>query len=102
MLLAVDVGNTQTVFGLFDSSALTQQFRVGTDQLLIGSDGKSWISFEDYAVALADELGLIWTGSSDCHGTRYNPVRLGMRTTGQDQFERLRVRAEELRAGGAP
>jgi len=53
-------------------------------------------------IALADELGLIWTGSSDCHGTRYDPVRLGMRTTGPDQFERLLARAEELRAGGAP
>jgi type III pantothenate kinase len=31
MLLAVDVGNTQTVFGLFDGERLTEQFRVGTD-----------------------------------------------------------------------
>ncbi len=31
MLLAVDVGNTQTVFGLFDGRELTDQFRVGTD-----------------------------------------------------------------------
>ena len=31
MLLAVDVGNTQTVFGLFDGDRLTEQFRVGTD-----------------------------------------------------------------------
>ena len=31
MLLAVDVGNTQTVFGLFDGASLTEQFRVGTD-----------------------------------------------------------------------
>src|SRR4029453_12983882 len=31
-------------------------------------------------VDLADRLGLIWTGSSDCHGTLYDPVRLGMRT----------------------
>src|SRR4030095_8910998 len=27
--------------------------------------------------ALADRLGLIATGGSDCHGTRYDPVRLG-------------------------
>ena len=32
MLLAIDVGNTQTVFGLFDGAALTEQFRVGTDR----------------------------------------------------------------------
>ena len=31
-------------------------FRLGTDQLLTASDGKSSISFEDFAVALADEI----------------------------------------------
>ena len=31
MLLAVDAGNTQTVFGLFDGERLSEQFRVGTD-----------------------------------------------------------------------
>jgi len=32
VLLAVDVGNTQTVFGLFDGERLKEQFRVGTDR----------------------------------------------------------------------
>jgi type III pantothenate kinase len=32
MLLAIDVGNTQTVFGLFDRDRLTEQFRVGTNR----------------------------------------------------------------------
>jgi type III pantothenate kinase len=31
MLLAIDIGNTQTVFGLFDDKELSEQFRVGTD-----------------------------------------------------------------------
>jgi type III pantothenate kinase len=31
MLLAIDVGNTQTIFGLFDADRLSDQFRVGTD-----------------------------------------------------------------------
>ncbi len=31
MLLAIDVGNTQTVFGLFDGGELTDSFRIGTD-----------------------------------------------------------------------
>jgi 3',5'-nucleoside bisphosphate phosphatase len=53
---------------------------------------------EERYLAMARELGLIWTGSSDCHGDRYDPVRLGMRTTDPEQFERLRVRADELRA----
>jgi len=32
MLLAIDVGNTQTVFGLFEGSSLDAQFRVGTNR----------------------------------------------------------------------
>jgi predicted metal-dependent phosphoesterase TrpH len=50
-------------------------------------------------VARAEALGLLWTGASDCHGTRYDPVRLGMRTTPPEQFERLRARAADLSAG---
>jgi predicted metal-dependent phosphoesterase TrpH len=46
----------------------------------------------------ASALGMFWTGSSDCHGDRYDPVRLGMRTTPPEQFERLKARAGELRA----
>jgi type III pantothenate kinase len=38
MLLAVDVGNTQTVFGLFDGERLTEQFRVGTDRTHTGDE----------------------------------------------------------------
>jgi 3',5'-nucleoside bisphosphate phosphatase len=49
-------------------------------------------------VEMAERWGLIWTGSSDCHGTRYDPVRLGSRSTNPEQFERLKARASELRA----
>jgi type III pantothenate kinase len=38
MLLAVDVGNTETVFGLFDGDRLTEQFRVGTDRTHTGDE----------------------------------------------------------------
>ena len=38
MLLAVDVGNTQTVFGLFEGERLTDQFRVGTDPTHTGDE----------------------------------------------------------------
>ena len=34
----------------------TGKFRLGTDQILRDKDGRSHISFEDYAVALIDEL----------------------------------------------
>lgn len=32
------------------------RYTLGKDHLLIGADGKSWISFADYAIALIDEL----------------------------------------------
>jgi predicted metal-dependent phosphoesterase TrpH len=48
-------------------------------------------------IELAGRLDLFWTGSSDCHGTLYDPIRLGMRTTPPEQFERLRLRAEGRR-----
>ena len=38
MLLAIDVGNTQTVFGLFDGDGLTEQFRVATDPTHTGDE----------------------------------------------------------------
>ena len=41
---------------LFVEGERTGRFRLGTDQLLTANDGKSWISFEDFAVALADEI----------------------------------------------
>ena len=41
---------------LFVAGERTGRFRLGTEQLLTASDGKSWISFEDFAVALADEI----------------------------------------------
>ena len=41
---------------LFTEGERTGKFRVGTDQLLTDTSGKSWISFADFAVALADEI----------------------------------------------
>jgi uncharacterized protein len=41
---------------LFVPGERTGKFRLGTDQLLTATDGRSWISFEDFAVALADEI----------------------------------------------
>jgi type III pantothenate kinase len=38
VLLAVDVGNTQTVFGLFDGDSLSKQFRVGTNRSHTGDE----------------------------------------------------------------
>jgi len=34
----------------------TGKFRLGADSLILDPKGKSWVSFEDYAVALVDEL----------------------------------------------
>ena len=44
--------------------------------------------------ALAHRLELLVTGSSDCHGTRYDPIRLGCATTAEDQFAELKARAK--------
>ena len=41
---------------LFTAGERTGVFRLGKDALLTGKDGKSWISYEDYAVALLDEI----------------------------------------------
>jgi type III pantothenate kinase len=38
VLLAIDVGNTQTVFGLFEGEHLGEQFRVGTDRTHTGDE----------------------------------------------------------------
>jgi type III pantothenate kinase len=38
MLLAIDAGNTQTVFGLFEGDRLSEQFRVGTDPAHTGDE----------------------------------------------------------------
>ncbi|HVH52691.1 MAG TPA: PHP domain-containing protein [Actinomycetota bacterium] len=42
---------------------------------------------------LAKRLGLVVTGGSDCHGRRFDPVRLGSVTTDPEQFGVLRGRA---------
>lgn len=41
---------------LFGPGERTGKFRLGGDRLLIGADGKSRVSMEDYAIALVDEL----------------------------------------------
>ena len=45
----------------FVPGARTQKFRLGVDELLIDSSGRSWISFDDYAIAFLDEF------ESDAH-----------------------------------
>jgi predicted metal-dependent phosphoesterase TrpH len=43
--------------------------------------------------ALADRLHLVATGGSDCHGTRYDPIRLGTTRCDPDAFAALRALA---------
>jgi predicted metal-dependent phosphoesterase TrpH len=42
--------------------------------------------------AMAERLGAVPTGGSDCHGTRYDPIRMGSFTTDPDRIEALRAR----------
>src|SRR5512133_1442081 len=48
MLLAVDVGNTQTVFGLFDGAELTEHWRIATERQRSGDElGAQYKGFLD-------------------------------------------------------
>lgn len=40
----------------FGPGTRTGKFRLGGDQLLTDANGKSWISMEDFAIAMVDEL----------------------------------------------
>lgn len=40
----------------FTAGDRTGAFRLGDDTLLTAADGKSWISYDDYAIALIDEI----------------------------------------------
>src|ERR687884_171904 len=63
MLLAIDVGNTQTVFGLFDGHDLTEHWRIATERTRSGDElGAMFQSFLDLdrvanAVAAAELYG---------------------------------------------
>lgn len=48
---------------------------------------------------MAGRLGLVVTGASDCHGERYDPVRLGSCLTDPEQFEALRAAGPWKRSG---
>jgi hypothetical protein len=41
---------------------------------------------------MAERLGVVPTGGSDCHGTRYDPIRMGSFTTDPERVEELRSR----------
>jgi putative NADH-flavin reductase len=41
---------------LFIAGQRTGKFRLGKESLLTAADGKSWISYEDYSIALLDEI----------------------------------------------
>ena len=41
---------------LFTPGERTGKFRLGNDELIAAADGKSWISMEDYAIAMLDEI----------------------------------------------
>jgi type III pantothenate kinase len=50
MLLAVDVGNTQTMFGLFDGAELTEHWRIATERQRSGDElGAQYRGFLDLA-----------------------------------------------------
>jgi uncharacterized protein len=40
----------------FVDGARTRRFRLGRDELLVDGAGRSWISFQDFAIAFLDEF----------------------------------------------
>ncbi len=40
----------------FVETERTGKFRLGQDDLLVSAEGRSWISFADFAIALIDEV----------------------------------------------
>jgi 3',5'-nucleoside bisphosphate phosphatase len=48
--------------------------------------------------ALADRLGVIATGGSDCHGTRYDPIRMGTSLCAPESFGALKAFAAAARS----
>jgi putative NADH-flavin reductase len=42
--------------GFFEPGQRTGKFRLGKDDLIVDAQGNSRISFQDYAIALVDEL----------------------------------------------
>lgn len=40
----------------FTETSRTGKFRLGQDELLVSEEGRSWISFADFAIALIDEV----------------------------------------------
>ncbi len=59
-VLRRDGGDLDWIFlspsALFVDGERTGTFRLGLDDLLVAADGRSWISYQDYAAALVDEL----------------------------------------------
>ena len=71
---------------------LEQMIEAGLDGIECGHPDHEPEAAQRYR-ALARERELVITGSSDCHGTRYDPVRLGSVTTDPAEFARLKERA---------
>ncbi len=61
MLLTIDVGNTQTVMGLFDGPQLTQHWRIATN-----------------AERTADEMALLLSELLRLRGIEFHPERMGI------------------------
>lgn len=93
MLLAVDVGNTQTVAGLFDGERLVATWRISSDASLtsdelrsrVGAlfalDGRSWGDVGEIALSsVVPRLTSAWEDAAARHGVSVMVVGPGVRT----------------------
>lgn len=89
MLLAMDVGNTQTVIGLFDGAELMANWRVSTNK------GET---ADEMAVVVADLLNLAGLGLTDVTHVAVSSV-VPHCTAALQEMSRLHMKAEALTVG---
>ena len=77
--------------GSVPDELIEQMAEAGMAGLEVDHPDHDEVARTKYADAAA-ALGLVRTGSSDCHGTRYDPVRLGCDTTDPAAFSELEAR----------
>ena len=94
VLLAVDVGNTQTVFGLFDGAELAEHWRIATEYHRTGDElGRS---------SRGSSTSAAWTGSAcprRCRSSSANTKRSRRATRGRRCSCSSRVFEPESRSG---
>ena len=81
-----------------DLQPLVERGLDGLEVWHVLQQGEVW----DHYARLAEQLGLLPTGGSDCHGPRSSGVRIGGQRVPEAVFNQLRARLAERRSAPAP